>query len=83
MKANAWIPGQAGNDVEQALYDIEQALNDIPQAGNDIERVGCQCASSSRWRLSVSHRPLKASHSISTRYTERCCPPVQPIATVT
>ena len=38
---------------------------------------------SSRWRISVDQRSPKRRASASTKYTERCWPPVQPIATVT
>ncbi len=42
-----------------------------------------QPTSSSRCRFSVIQRSPNAAASRSTRYTERCWPPVQPIATVT
>src|SRR5574337_1015048 len=39
-------------------------------------------ATSSRWRTSVALRSAKRRASASTSHTERCWPPVQPIATV-
>ena len=42
-----------------------------------------QAPSSSRCRLSAAQRAPKPRASCSTRNTERCWPPVQPIATVT
>ena len=39
-------------------------------------------ASSSRWRISVATSGEKRCASVSTMKTERCWPPVQPIATV-
>ena len=78
----------AGDSVAQGSTETEMDLCGTARSGRGGRATrtaapeGHSIASSSRWRSSVDTVDAKRSASVSHMNTERCWPPVQPIATV-
>ncbi len=82
------VPTQ-GHTRERPLRGLSRSARDLERPGRTPHsrcRRSCySCLRLERSRCRISARPYcpsKCAASLSARYTDRCCPPVQPIATV-